>query len=223
MYYLLLLLISMQFEENPQRIIKYKDLFQEPEKSYKLAIAHFQLGDLKRAKSFIKNILNPIDFTPLPERYIEVCKSIEQEIEVRENSKLGRTSSLMEGSLNRLKFGDLGKQTQDIQKRIIENLDEMIQEVESQLGQDSSSSSSPEKSQQPKSMETPSIDSSIMQDSGPGKTDKKSPNKDGKNWGNMPEKEKIKALETMKRNYPPHFAEAIENFTKKLAEKPPQN
>jgi hypothetical protein len=36
-------------------------------------------------------------------------------------------------------------------------------------------------------------------------------------WGKMPEKDKIKALEAITRDYPPHYREAIEGYLKELA------
>jgi hypothetical protein len=36
-------------------------------------------------------------------------------------------------------------------------------------------------------------------------------------WGKMPEKERIKALEAISREYPPHYREAIEGYLKELA------
>lgn len=36
-------------------------------------------------------------------------------------------------------------------------------------------------------------------------------------WGKMPEKDRIKALEAISRDYPPHYREAIESYLKELA------
>jgi hypothetical protein len=54
-----------------------------------------------------------------------------------------------------------------------------------------------------------------MGGAGPGNVDKKKLLKDLELWGKMPEKDKIKALEAIAREYPPHFREAIEGYLKK--------
>lgn len=39
---------------------------------------------------------------------------------------------------------------------------------------------------------------------------------DPKLWGNLPEKDKIKALEAISRDYPPHVREAVEEYLREL-------
>jgi hypothetical protein len=36
-------------------------------------------------------------------------------------------------------------------------------------------------------------------------------------WGKLPEKERVKVLEAIRREYPPHVAEAIEAYLQQIA------
>ena len=56
-----------------------------------------------------------------------------------------------------------------------------------------------------------------MNGPGDGKVDNKQLLKTLEVWGKMPEKERIKALEAISREYPPHYREAIEGYLKELA------
>jgi hypothetical protein len=56
-----------------------------------------------------------------------------------------------------------------------------------------------------------------MNGAGPGNVDPKKLIPGLEVWGKMPEKEKIKALEAIAREYPPHYREAIEGYLKELA------
>jgi hypothetical protein len=39
---------------------------------------------------------------------------------------------------------------------------------------------------------------------------------DPKLWGNLPDKDRVKALEAIARDYPPHVREAVEGYLKEL-------
>ena len=56
-----------------------------------------------------------------------------------------------------------------------------------------------------------------MNGAGEGKVDNKKLIANLELWGKMPEKERIKALEAISREYPPHYREAIEGYLKELA------
>jgi hypothetical protein len=56
-----------------------------------------------------------------------------------------------------------------------------------------------------------------MQGAGEGKVDNKKLSKTLELWGKMPEKDKIKALEAISRDLPPHYREQIEAYRRELA------
>lgn len=148
-----------------------------------------------------------------PERYRSVAALMQDEMEKWEDQDLAYIARRMQEIEGRLDIGRAGPKTQEKQKEVLDLLDKKIEELESQCQQCQGGGGGAA----PKSA-MPAPDSKIMQTAGPGKVDNKKLVKDAKGWGNMPEKEKIKALESLSRGYPPHFKEAIEGYTKKVAE-----
>jgi len=63
----------------------------------------------------------------------------------------------------------------------------------------------------------PMKDSRIGGLSGPGNVDPKRLEKVAKDWGNMPEKERAKAMQELTRDMPPKYREVIESYFRKLA------
>jgi len=55
-----------------------------------------------------------------------------------------------------------------------------------------------------------------MNGAGPGEVENKKLITTAEVWGKMPEKDKVKALEAVNRQLPPHIREAAEGFSKKL-------
>ena len=55
-------------------------------------------------------------------------------------------------------------------------------------------------------------DSQIIGGAGEGNVDKKTLTKTIEMWGKLPEKEKVKAMEQISRDYPPHYRETIEEY-----------
>lgn len=150
--------------------------------------------------------------TEAPERYKAVAVLMQDEMEKWEDQDLAYVARRMQEIEGRLDNGRGGPKTQEKQKEVVDLLDKLIEELESQCQQaQNAGNGSNQKSAQP------APESKIMQTSGPGNVDNKRFVKDAKGWGKMPEKEKVKAMETLSRGYPPHFKEAIEGYTKKVA------
>ncbi len=148
----------------------------------------------------------------VPERYRVIGSLMQEEMNQWADKDLNDIARRMQEIEGRLDVGRAGPKTQARQKEVIDLLDKMIEDLESQCQQCQGGGSS----NQPKS-NMPLQDSKIMGGAGEGKVENKKLVKDNKVWGQMPEKEKIKALETLSRQYPPHFREAIEGYTKKIA------
>lgn len=148
-----------------------------------------------------------------PERHKAVAALMQDEMEKWEDQDLAYVARRMQEIEGRLDNGRGGPKTQEKQKEVVDLLDKMIEDLESQCQNAAAGAGS---SSAKNTMPLP--DSQIMQNAGPGNVDKKKLAKDAKNWGAMPEKEKVKALEALSRGYPPHYKEAIEGFTKKVAE-----
>lgn len=148
----------------------------------------------------------------VPERYKVIGGLMQEEMAQWEEKDLNDIARRMHEIESRLDNGRAGPKTQAKQKEVIDLLDKMIEDLENQCKQCNGGGSS----SAPKS-NMPMQDSKIMGGTGEGKVENKKLVKDNKVWGQMPEKEKIKALENLSRQYPPHFREAIEGYTKKIA------
>jgi len=59
-----------------------------------------------------------------------------------------------------------------------------------------------------------------MAGAGAGNVAKKNLIKSGEEWGKLPEKERVKALESVSKQLPPHIREAAEGYNRKLNERP---
>jgi hypothetical protein len=153
-----------------------------------------------------------VSVTAAPERYKTVASLMQDEMEKWEDQDLAYVARRMQEIESRLDNGRGGPKTQEKQKEVIDLLDKMIEDLQNQCQQcQAGAGGASQRSAQP------APESKIMQTAGPGNVDNKKFVKDAKGWGQMPEKEKIKAMEALSRGYPPHFKEAIEGYTKKVA------
>jgi DNA polymerase/3'-5' exonuclease PolX len=116
---------------------------------------------------------------------------------------------------NRLENSKGGSKTQALQKEIVKKLDDLIKQTEDEMNKQNQSSQSAAGKQQ---QAQPTPDSKIMQGEGKGEVQNKKLIQSSEVWGKMPEKEKIKAMEALSRQLPPHIREAAEGFSKKLGQ-----
>lgn len=146
-----------------------------------------------------------------PERYLVVTTLMQDEMQKWEDQDLGDVARRMEEIEGRLDNAQGGAKTQEKQKEVINLLDKLIKDMESQCQQcNNASSQGQAKTQQP------AQDSKIMNGAGPGEVENKKLILTADVWGKMPEKEKVKALEAVNRQLPAHIREAAEGFSKKL-------
>jgi hypothetical protein len=183
-----------------------------------------------------RTILRLMDDVPeAAERYKMVASLMFVDMQTWKDGKdLGNISRLMDNSERRLDLARGGKKTQDIQKKIIFRLDEVIKEMENQAKNGSGNSSGgggqqargcpeggqpkPGNTNQPSSPQTDSMGGT---NSGQGKIDEKKLQHYAEVWGKLPEKERVKAMADMTRGLPPRYREIIENYFKTLARAQP--
>jgi hypothetical protein len=126
----------------------------------------------------------------------------------------------MDNSGRRLDLARGGKETQDIQKKIIFSLDEKIKEMENQAKGNSNSGSCPNGGcPKPGNTNTPSSpqqDSFGGGSSGAGKVDEKQLRKLAEEWGKLPPAEREKAIQEISKDLPPKFKPMIEDYFKSL-------
>jgi hypothetical protein len=184
------------------------------------AVAEHALIQKKEAVHSIARLLD--DVADCPERYKMVATLMYLDMQSwKEDEKdLTNIAKLMDNSERRLDLGRPGPKTQDIQKKIVFRLDELIKDVENQMkngGQCQCPGGGKQPGQGSNQPNSPMPDSNIATNSGPGVVDQKKLQNLAANWGKLPEKERAKAMMELTKDLPPRYREVIENYFKTLA------
>lgn len=152
----------------------------------------------------------------VPARYTAVATLMRHDLEQLREASLGEVAKKMADVERRLQLGRGGEKTQKVEEEIIESLDEIIKKIEQQ--QSSGGGGGGQGGNQNESG-GPAGDSTIKGAKAPGEVDKKDiGNKAG--WGTLPPKRATEAKNVINRNFPSHYREAIEQYFKKLANRP---
>jgi hypothetical protein len=135
---------------------------------------------------------------------------------------LSNIERLMDNSGRRLDLARGGEKTQDIQKKIVFRLDELIKEMESKCkGGQCNGGNCPGGGDKPGNgppggntvnPSKPASDSVIMGGSGAGKVDEKVLRQVAEQWGTMPAEKRAKVVQELTRDLPPKFEPMIKNY-----------
>jgi len=184
------------------------------------AVAEHALIQKKEAVHSIARLLD--DVADCPERYkmVATLMYLDMQSWKDDDKDLTNIAKLMDNSERRLELSRPGPKTQDIQKKIVFRLDELIKDLENQC-KNGGQCQCPGGGQQPgpgtNQPNTPMPDSRIATNSGPGVVDQKKLQNLAANWGKLPEKERAKAMMELTKDLPPRYREVIENYFKTLA------
>jgi hypothetical protein len=176
------------------------------------ALCEKDIRDKDAALKSLKVLLTGIQGGP--ERYHHVGEMLKEEIENWQED-VGDVARRMSEVQNRLENSKGGNKTQALQKEIVKKLDDLIKQTEDEMNKQNQGSQSAAGKQQ---QSQPAPDSKIMQGAGKGEVQNKKLIQSSEVWGKMPEKEKVKAMEALSRQLPPHIREAAEGFSKKLGQ-----
>jgi hypothetical protein len=113
----------------------------------------------------------------------------------------------------RLTLGRAGQKVQKKEEEIVATLDEIIKRIEEQQGGGGGGGGSQNRSS------SPAQDSVVKGSTAPGKVDPKKLKNEGQ-WGDLPPRARAKAKDLIAREFPAHYRDAIEEFTKKAAARP---
>jgi hypothetical protein len=157
----------------------------------------------------------------VPERYQVVATLMKHEMDGWEDKDLGYIARRMEEIEGRLGNARGGPKTQAKQKEVIDLLDKTIKEIEeamNQQQQQQQQQANRNRNPQDNNRSQRPLDESMpIGGAGEGKVDARKLIKNLDEWGKLPEKEKIRALEAISREYPPHVREAIEGYLRRSA------
>lgn len=162
----------------------------------------------------LKLLQNQTEDVPL--RYRKLAELMQRDLEELEAKSLGEVARQMKDVESRLALRKTDQGVQDVEAKIIATLDELIKKLEDQQQQSSSASGGQNPNQAPNK---PADQSYVGGVKGPGKTDKRDiGHKD--HWGDLPPKAREAAKNMLDQQFPAHYRQAVEEYLKKLAERP---
>jgi hypothetical protein len=188
------------------------------------AVAEHALMKKDDAMRSIVRLLD--DVADAPDRYTMLGRImfVEMATWARDEKDLSNIRRLMDNSERRLEQARGGKITQDIQKKIVFRLDELIKEKENQCkGGQCNGGNCPGGGVGNQigggtiRSNGPAPDSAILGGAGSGTVDNKKLENLTKAWGTMPEKERAKAIMELTKELPARYRVVIEDYFKALS------
>ena len=215
------------YEESLEALsaVKPEDTVEPGTALFHRAVAEHALIKKDDAMRSIIRLLD--DVSDAPDRYkmLATIMFIDMGNWKRDEKDLANIKRLMDNSERRLTQARGGKVTQDIQKKIVFRLDELIKEKEQQAkggGQCNGGScpnggegNTPGKGSIRSNNNAP--DSTIMGGSGEGKVDDKKLKEIQEKWGTMPEKDRARAIVEITKDLPARYRVVIEEYFKSLS------
>jgi len=156
----------------------------------------------------------------VPMRYRKLAELMQADLEQVQEKSLGEVARQMKDVERRLSLKQTDTGVQQVEEKIIATLDELIKKMEEQQQQQQSSSSSgggsssgqpPQQQQKEASSGGEMPSANLSQAQGKGGQD---------NWGDLPPKAKEAAKNMLESDFPAHYRAAVEEYLKKLAERP---
>jgi hypothetical protein len=204
------------------------------------AVAEYSLMARVEASAAVLRLLEDVDGAP--ERYRMVAALMQLDMLTWQDDDLGWVSRKMGVIADRLDINRGGEKTRKMQKEVLVRLEEMIKEKENQQKQQQQQQPGPPKDGQPMpgdnggqcppggspkdgqpgnniQASNPQQDSYGGNGGGPGQIDPNKKNEATKNWGNLQEKDRAKAMLELTRDLPKEMKESVDIFIKKLGEK----
>ena len=151
----------------------------------------------------------------VPTRYEELGELMIQDLRGVKEKSLGEVARQMRDVERQLNLSRTDENVQDVENRIVATLDDLIKQLEDQQQQSQSQSGGSSSSAPQQGAD----DTYLGGIRGEGLTDKKEiGNKD--NWGDLPPKAREAAKNMLDRQFPAHYRQAVEEYLKKLADRP---
>jgi hypothetical protein len=178
------------------------------------AALHFHRGGvlqtLGRNDDAVREFL-ALDALPnVPERYAATAKALRNELGNLKRDSLPGVAHDMREIRRRLEIARPDERTQELNRDVIARLDKMINQCKKDADKAKKKSASGKPSK-------PADESRPFQEKTTGE------NADGRRfantgkWGDLPEKERAKALQDLAREFPAHYRDAVEEYFKKLS------
>ncbi|NOY29831.1 MAG: hypothetical protein GXP28_06535 [Planctomycetes bacterium] len=173
-------------------------------------IAHQQLVQPDESRAALVQLLEHED--ALPRRYQQLAQLVKRDLGGLKDESLDHIARQMNDVRRRLEIGRAGKQVQLVEEGVLDSLDQMIKKLEDQQKQQQSSSGGSAQSSKP--MEDSQLPAGMQ---APMKVDQRDIGSQS-GWGDLPPKEREKALQEIGREFPAHYRALIEQYFRELAD-----
>lgn len=158
------------------------------------------------------------------QRLVIPARQMLAELQSRQPGRIGEVVDLMNYAGRRLALGDAGETVRSRQDRVIELLDNLIDEAQQQEQNSSSSASSGAQGSGSSGGATPSspMQDSILPQGGPGDGSLREARRvnPGEVWGAMPPAERERILQALRESFPARYRQLVEQYYEQLGKKP---
>ncbi|MGQ0633129.1 MAG: hypothetical protein ACT4QC_00850 [Planctomycetaceae bacterium] len=148
----------------------------------------------------------------VPVRYSTVATLMQHDLEALDEESLDEISRKMAEVERRLSLGRAGQKVQKQEDEIVASLDAIIKKIEEQQNSGGGGGAGGAANRS----SGPAGDSGVKGSTAPGHVDPKKITPGGE-WGNLPPRVRARAKELIAREFPAHYRTAIEEFTRKGA------
>lgn len=148
----------------------------------------------------------------VPVRYATIADLMKHDLEALEERSLDEVSRQMSDVERRLALGRAGQQVQRIEDQIISTLDEIIEKLEQQQGGGGGSGGGG-------TPNSPASESYVGGRQGTGEVDQR-PIGSEDNWGDLPERAETEAKNLINNQFPAHYRRAVEEYLRRIGERP---
>ncbi|QGJ71911.1 Hypothetical protein PBC10988_36240 [Planctomycetales bacterium 10988] len=182
------------------------------------AVCFQQLIKQKEALAAIDRLLE--ETAACPERYRQVAMLMKEDISKLEEESLDHIARQMADSQRRLELAQATPEidvTQQVQDNIVNSLEQIIKKLEEQQ-QQQAGGAAPGSANGNRSLQ-PANESTPAGGGGPGEVGPRDL-KPGEQWGELPPKERERAIQQAAKNFPSHYREVIEQYFRKIASEP---
>lgn len=151
----------------------------------------------------------------VPQRYSTVAGLMEDDLKAASRHQLDPVARLMDRIQIRLGHARAGTRVRKDESDVIKHLDELIDQIEKQL--QASQSAAQAGSGSSSTPSNPAQDSFRAGPQGVGDVTPRDLSPGG-DWGNLPPKERERALQQLSKDFPSHYRDIVERYFRKLAQ-----
>lgn len=208
---------SLEYEKSEQILshIRVGKSEAPPAYLYLRLINNFKLLHKKECLRYAEDILDLFD---CPERYKVMAYIIRDDASQWKTGDMGDISREMAQVTERIQTKKAGAATQKIQKDIVDKLDKLIKGAEDDQAA-AAAAQGKAGGQAEGSSSDPQNESNGGHESGKGAVDPKKFAELSRTWGNLPDKERQRAIQDLTKGLPAKYQEMIERYFRSQAKK----